>query len=449
MSTYLLLSYYGDDLTGSTDVMEALSLNGVQTVLFLTPPSEKQLAPFTDYKAIGLAGTSRSESPEWMETHLNSALAWLKSLNAELCHYKVCSTFDSAPNIGNIGKALEIGTVLFEQRCVPLVVGAPQLKRYTVFGQHFAAFDGEVHRIDRHPVMSRHPVTPMVEADIRRHLAKQTQLSIGLADVLGIESATFDTLVDQLSHSNDVLLYDTLNHGHQVKVGEQLWRTRSPSGSYVVGSSAVEYALVDTWRKQALIPSHPAEFSSPGAVDQIAVVSGSCSEVTARQIRFAEANGFLSIAINVVKLINEDTHADTMHQALMDAIEILKQGNSVIVYTAMGPSSDVNAVHQGGEQARHLIGRSLGQLLRQVVETHGLKRVVIAGGDTSSHALRQLGVHALTTRLPLPETPGSPLCTTHSEEPAFNGLEVALKGGQIGSESYFTAIRDGTTEAAY
>ncbi|TVP42961.1 MAG: four-carbon acid sugar kinase family protein [Halomonas sp.] len=443
MNTPLLLSYYGDDLTGSTDVMEALSLHGVKTVLFLAPPSEERLAPFADYTAIGLAGTSRSESPEWMEEHLGKALTWLKSLNAAMCHYKVCSTFDSAPNIGNIGKALEIGKALFEQSCVPLVVGAPQLKRYTVFGQHFAAFDGEIHRIDRHPVMSRHPVTPMAEADLRRHLAKQTKLSIGLADVLCIESANSDTQVDQLSDSNEVLLYDTLSLDHQAKVGDQLWRTRSANGSYLVGSSAVEYALVNTWQKQALIPSNPPVFSSPGAVEQIAVVSGSCSEVTARQIRFAEANGFLSIAIDVVKLIDENTYTDTMHQALMETIEILKQGKSVIVYTAMGPSSDANAVHQGGEKARHLIGRSLGQLLRQMVEAHGLKRVVIAGGDTSSHALNQLGVHALTTCLPLPETPGSPLCTTHSEEPAFDGLEVALKGGQIGSESYFMKIRDG------
>ncbi|MBF60151.1 MAG: Hrp-dependent type III effector protein [Halomonas sp.] len=443
MSMPLLLSYYGDDLTGSTDVMEALSLNGVETVLFLAPPSEEQLAPFADFQAIGLAGTSRSESPEWMETHLTNALAWLQSLNASLCHYKVCSTFDSAPNIGNIGKALEIGKALFAQSCVPLVVGAPQLKRYTVFGQHFAAFDGEVHRIDRHPVMSRHPVTPMAEADLRLHLAKQTRLSIGLADVLCIESANTGSQVDQLSRSNDVLLYDTLNRNHQVKVGAQLWRTRSPAGSYVVGSSAIEYALVDTWREQALIPVSPPLFSSPGAVEQIAVVSGSCSEVTARQIRHAETRGFRAIAIDVVKLIDPLTHADTMNKALKEAIEALSQNKSVIVYTAMGPNSDADAVHQGGEKARHLIGRSLGQLLRQMVEAYRLQRIVIAGGDTSSHALSQLGVHALTTRLPLPETPGSPLCTTHSDQPAFDGLEVALKGGQIGSESYFVTIRDG------
>ena len=72
-----------------------------------------------------------------------------------------------------------------------------------------------------------------------------------------------------------------------------------------------------------------------------------------------------------------------------------------------------------------------------------LTRAVIAGGDTSSHALAQLGVDALTIMVPLPETPGSPLCVAHSRDPEIDGLEVALKGGQIGNDGYFCAIRAG------
>ena len=83
----LLLSYYGDDLTGSTDVMEALALNGVETVLFMDIPDEGLLQRFSHCRAIGLAGTSRSETPDWMDEHLTLALAWLKSLNAAICHY--------------------------------------------------------------------------------------------------------------------------------------------------------------------------------------------------------------------------------------------------------------------------------------------------------------------------------------------------------------------------
>eukprot|EP01031_Cornospumella_fuschlensis_P021837 gene21837-26773_t len=129
-----LISYYGDDFTGSTDVMEALASNGVDTVLYLKRPSAVTAERFRDARAVGLAGTSRSESPDWMDVHLAEAFAWLATLEAELCHYKVCSTFDSRPEIGSIGRAIEIGARIFGNRTTSLLVGAPQIRRYTAFG---------------------------------------------------------------------------------------------------------------------------------------------------------------------------------------------------------------------------------------------------------------------------------------------------------------------------
>src|SRR5689334_1501424 len=105
----LLLSFYGDDFTGSTDVMEALASHGIETVLFTRKPSGDEFKPFAGYQAVGLAGTSRSQTPEWMDANLPGAFAWLKSLGARFCHYKVCSTFDSSPTVGSIGKAIDIG----------------------------------------------------------------------------------------------------------------------------------------------------------------------------------------------------------------------------------------------------------------------------------------------------------------------------------------------------
>ena len=97
-----------------------------------------------NYEAVGLATTSRSQSPQWMDEHLPQAFTWLKSLEACFCHYKVCSTFDSSPTIGSIGRATEIGLRIFGQKRVALVVGAPQLKRYTFAGHLFADFRGQV-----------------------------------------------------------------------------------------------------------------------------------------------------------------------------------------------------------------------------------------------------------------------------------------------------------------
>ncbi len=253
-SNELLLSYYGDDLTGSTDVMEAMASNGVDTVLFMNVPDEELLSRFSHCKAIGLAGTSRSETPEWMQENLTPAFNWLKSLNAAITHYKVCSTFDSAPHVGNIGKAVEIGKAIFDQAYVPLIVGAPQLKRYTSFGNLFAAYQGETYRIDRHPVMSRHPVTPMHEADLRVHLAKQTALKTVLADLVALSVADANDRVNTIAKNADgMLLFDVDSHESQLQAGDQLWRLRPDAGWFVTGSSGVEYALLAAWAKVGLI----------------------------------------------------------------------------------------------------------------------------------------------------------------------------------------------------
>jgi uncharacterized protein YgbK (DUF1537 family) len=115
----------------------------------------------------------------------------------------------------------------------------------------------------------------------------------------------------------------------------------------------------------------------------------------------------------------------------------------VVLYTALGPAADRGAEIDRQEGARHKLGRGLGELLRALTIEQNLQRVVIAGGDTSSHALGQMGVDALTVRMPLPASPGSPLCVAHSRIKAIDGLEVALKGGQVGTDRYFSAIRDG------
>jgi uncharacterized protein YgbK (DUF1537 family) len=437
----LLLSYYGDDFTGSTDVMEALASNGVPTVLFMDIPDETLLARFSDCKAIGIAGTSRSETPEWMDRNLAPAFGWLKSLGAEICHYKVCSTFDSSPVIGNIGRAIEIGRQAFSQSSVPVVVGAPQLKRYTAFGNLFAAYQGEVYRIDRHPVMSRHPVTPMAEADLAMHLVRQTSLGIRVADLALLCASDADQRLDGLAKENGILFLDVDSLGSQGRAGRQLRRLRQPGGWFVAGSSGIEYALLNAWRHEGIV-ADKATFPLPGKVDRLAVVSGSVSPTTELQIRDATQNGFDGIALDPLSLVGESGDR-AVETAVATGLERLRAGRSVILYTALGPSADRGNDIDRIPGARHRLGRSLGTILRRLIETEGLSRAVIAGGDTSSHALKELHVEALTTLLPLPQTPGSPLCTAHGTYAATNGLQIALKGGQVGTAAYFSQIREG------
>jgi uncharacterized protein YgbK (DUF1537 family) len=437
----LLLSYYGDDLTGSTDVMEALSLGGVSTVLFMKEPDAALLDRFADCRAVGLAGTARSETPEWMDTHLKAAFEWLKGLGAVLCHYKVCSTFDSGPTVGSIGRAIEIGREVFGQAAVPLVVGAPQLKRYTAFGHLFAAYQGGTFRIDRHPVMSRHPVTPMRESDLLVHLAGQTELKGGLVDLAMLQTGRGTETADGLVRDGaGIILFDVASPQTQRAAGAELWRMRH-AAPFVAGSSGIEYALIAEWTTAGLAPG-ASNYSSAGAVDRLAVVSGSVSPTTEQQIGRALAAGFDGIPLDPLELVSERAESAIEH-AVLAGNASLAAGRSVILYTALGPQADRGAEIDRHQGARHRLGRNLGATLRRLVTEQGLKRAVIAGGDTSSHALGQLGVEALTVKVPLPETPGSPLCLAHSRDRAVDGLEIALKGGQIGSDFYFETIRLG------
>src|SRR5215813_11316361 len=91
-----VFSYYGDDFTGSTDALEALAVNGVETVLFLRVPGADELRAFAGYRAIGIAGDSRSRSPEWMRAVLPAVFERLRRFGAPVVQYKVCSTFDSS-----------------------------------------------------------------------------------------------------------------------------------------------------------------------------------------------------------------------------------------------------------------------------------------------------------------------------------------------------------------
>ena len=188
----MLYTFYGDDFTGSTDVLEQLASNGVPTVLFLTEPTAQHLARFPEAQAIGIAGDSRSRSPDWMSANLPRIFSTLKSFNAPINHYKVCSTFDSSPTHGNIGRVIETGRTIFNSDFVPIVVAAPHLGRYVRNGHLFAkAPDGQIKRIDQHP-MANHPVTPMREPDLRKHLAAQTDLPIGQIDLATLASSALE-----------------------------------------------------------------------------------------------------------------------------------------------------------------------------------------------------------------------------------------------------------------
>lgn len=428
----LVLAYYGDDFTGSTDLMEVLTWAGLPGVLFLQSPTEAQLARFPDARAIGIAGDSRSQSPTWMSDRLPPVFRQLKKFGAPLTQYKVCSTFDSSPETGSIGRALDIGLDVFDSEWAPIVVGAPNLRRYQAFGNLFARIDSETYRLDRHPTMSRHPVTPMGESDLRLHLASQTEVSIGLVDVLALASGEGQSRIDTASSAGDrAILFDVLDESTLIEVGRLVWENRE-AAPFAVASSGLQYALVAYWRSAGLLPT--AEPPPPAAeADRLAVVSGSCSPETAASIEWALENGYEGIQLDARAVASGQ-----INDALDQSKRVAAEGRSFIFYTALGPNDP--SLVAATATFRQSIGEHLGRLLGQALEQTGIRRAIVCGGDTSSGVGRQLDVFALTALSPM--APGSPLCRAWSDGP-FDGLEVVFKGGQCGGPAFFEEVRRG------
>ena len=447
--TDLLLAFYGDDFTGSTDAMESLSSSGYRTVLFLEPPSQRMLEKFDGLQCIGVAGTSRAKTPEDMEAELRPVFERFAEIGATVTHYKTCSTFDSSPQVGSIGKAVEVAREYFtDQKVIPLLVGAPPLGRYTLFGNHFARMHNAVYRLDRHPVMSKHPVTPMNEADLRVHLSGQSAERVGLMSILDLEGPiekVREYFQNKMSEPG-MLLFDVLDVDRLGVSGQLIWEKAKEHNLFIVGSSGVGYALATHWKKAGIQNTaqniNPSELRSGKPV---LAVSGSASPVTQKQIVSAIENGFQGIRVTPQQILEEET----MPAELIEkAIQFINEGKSVIFYTAMGP--DDSSIKDTRElftkkgmsefQSGELIGRQLGRWSKEIIRATGLTRAIVAGGDTSGFVTRELGVYGLEVLRQV--SPGAPLCQTFSEDEEMNGFELALKGGQLGGPNYFSDVRD-------
>jgi uncharacterized protein YgbK (DUF1537 family) len=436
--------YYGDDFTGATDTLGTAARAGLRALLFLKTPDAARLANVGPLDVLGIAGAARAMTPEAMQAELRPVATLFRTLGARVLHYKTCSTFDSAPHIGSIGAAVRVLRAAVQQPWTAIVGGQPNLGRYCLFGNLFAAAGsgGEVFRIDRHPTMSRHPVTPMDEADLRLHLVKQ-----GLADVCSVPytaasrgGEALASALRQALHSPpaDAVLFDVADASQLAAIGEVLWERAQSSTLLAVGPSSVVDALAKAMpsSRDGAEQDSAASTARDGvaaAQGPVLVLAGSLSPVTARQV--AAAKSFDIVWLDAQKLAQRDAAALADHA---DAIaRSLALGRNVLACTsapnASSPSAGLDAqalAHAGGE------------LLAKVLATTPLKRIGVAGGDTSSHGVQALDAWALSYVADMGA--GASLCRVHSDDARLDGMEVMLKGGQMGTEDVFERLVHGT-----
>ncbi|MET8865213.1 four-carbon acid sugar kinase family protein [Nonomuraea sp. NPDC004580] len=418
-----LFGFVADDFTGATDALWQFRRFGLSGSLVT---DARRLHDRTD--VIGLATTARAaEDPVAVALPALEAVA---ALGPAVVQYKVCSTFDSAPERGSIGAVIAaLRRTGLAEGPVPVLAAQPEFGRYTWYANHFVRYGDDVLRLDRYPPARDHPVTPASEADLRVRLTEQGAGRVGRLPA----DATPEQYLAR--RDDDAVIADATTDAHLHTLGHLLLSTAwsSASGSrpsarvlWCVGSGGLSQALA--WaaaeRRAPMEPGPGPVGQSPGAAGQpalgamvpVLVVSGSRSSVTARQIAAARQAGWEVVDVA---------------EGLSVAEESLRAGRHTIVQSTLGPVRDPEG-----------IGEALGRVAVAAVRGGLTRRVVVAGGDTSGQVVAALGAHALDVVGSL--AVGGPVCVLSADDPAVDGLEVALKGGQVGPDDFFLRAAAGS-----
>ncbi|WP_186307816.1 four-carbon acid sugar kinase family protein [Paraburkholderia sp. BCC1884] len=438
-------AFYGDDFTGATDTLAHLARAGLRTMLFFAPPDAARLSTLGQLDALGVAGAARTMSNEAQQHELARVGAALAALGARVMHYKVCSTFDSAPHVGSIGVAIRTLREYCGSEFVAVVGGQPDLRRYCLFGELFAAAGADddaraIYRIDRHPTMSRHPVTPMNEADLRVHLQRQ-----GLDNIQSIDwrcyAAGDDALQSEVSRrldsKPDALLFDVLDDSHLRMIGRVIaHRSATSAPLLVVGASSVARAYALARMDTPAVESGTAALSCvplAPARGPVFVLAGSLSPLT--EVQIAAARSYLRVELDPQKMTGANA-TDYLATRLAAIAGPLRDGRNVLAFTTRRP-----AQIRVAERALPQLAHACASLLQQVLATVKLHRIGIAGGDTSSIAVRSLDAWGLSYFAPL--SAGVTVCRLHADRAELNGMEIMLKGGQMGGPELFEQLLAG------
>lgn len=395
--------FIGDDFTGASDTLATFARAGWRARLFLKPPSAREAEGL---EVVGLATALRAMGPDEALREIAGVWPSLAALSPTRVHLKVCSTFDSHPEIGSIGAVARALETAFQPDLVAVLGGQPSLGRYAVFGTLFArAPDGVVYRLDRHPIMRNHPLTPMREADLTRHLAAQ-----GLTGLTLISAPQFSDLPQALSAERRVFL-DAISQVHIRKIGAAL--ALRGGRQLLIGSSSVAEAL--TWEESDRI-AHPAPLMAPPN-GRVLVFAGSRSALTQAQV--AAATSFARLLV-----IPQALRPGAAVEA--EAAALLGQGKPVLLH--LDPQTDY-------AMPPERLAALSSALLARVVARQPVGWLGIAGGDTSSRICAALDMSAIDYLAPI--APGVGLCRAVHRHAAMNGMRLMLKGGQMGDDTLF------------
>jgi uncharacterized protein YgbK (DUF1537 family) len=412
----VILGVIADDFTGATDVASMLVRAGMRTVQLIGVPAPDQPVPQVDAIVIALK-TRTVKAGEAVRESL-AALAWLQAAGMRQCYFKYCSTFDStaAGNIGPVAEALlrSLGSD-FTLACPAF----PENGR-TIFRGHLFVDD----QLLSDSGMREHPLTPMRDASLVRLLQAQSRGRVGLIryDTVAAGSAAVRSRMAALRAEGVSLAVADA-------IGNDDLRTLAAACAelpLVTAGSGLALGLPDVYAQRGWMQPDAAAARLDAVGGAAAVVAGSCSQATNAQVAQWQSTGQPSYAIDPRALARGEPVAE---RALAWAATHLP-GQAVLIY-ATAPAPQLRAVQAelGAAQAGALVEACLAQVARGLVEA-GVRRLVVAGGETSGAVVQALGVTAL--RIGPAICPGVPWTQS-----AGRPLWLALKSGNFGGPAFF------------
>ncbi len=414
----MILGVIADDFTGATDVASMLVRAGMRTVQVLGVPQ----GTLPEADAVVVALKSRTIAPELAVQQSLAALAALRAAGARQIYFKYCSTFDSTPR-GNIGPVID---ALMAALGTDLTIACPAFPENgrTVFRGHL--FVGDELLSDSG--MRNHPLTPMTDANLVRVLQAQTQQRVGLLrhdTVAQGADAARARLQALRADGVGVAVADALDQDDLLTLGEAC-----ADLPLVTAGSGVALGLPPAYARRGWLRPDAQAAALPAADGAAAMVSGSCSQATNTQVARWQQAGGASVQVDPLALHEGRTTADAL---LANATAALAQG-PVLIYATATPEH-VGAVQQalGVQAAGELVEQTLAHVARGLVAS-GVRRLVVAGGETSGAVVQALAVQQLQIGPSI--CPGVPWTATRLAD-GDGALLLALKSGNFGGPDFF------------
>jgi uncharacterized protein YgbK (DUF1537 family) len=418
----MLLGVIADDFTGASDIANTLAKGaagspGMAVTQYFGIPSNAA-EPQCEAGVVSLKSRS-IPAGEAIDLSLK-ALDWLLRQGCTQIVFKYCSTFDSTPE-GNIGP---VGEALADALDVKGVVACPAFPATgrTLYQGHLFVHD----RLLNESGLENHPLNPMTDADLRRWLERQAQSPVGLVpwSLVRKGAAAVKSALDEAGRRGDKLvIVDALTEDDLIAIGKACAAT-----PLITGGSGIAMALPANFDAAGKLNSGNAAWR--GVRGPEAILAGSCSTATRRQVEHHAARHPV-FAIDAEAVI-----AGKLEPGAIVAFMQQNRGRQPLAYSSSSPD-EVNAVQarHGRENSARALEQFFEKTARALVES-GVRRLVVAGGETSGAAVSGLALDAVTIG---PEIdPGVPALRTLGQDK----MALALKSGNFGSENFFAKALD-------